>query len=69
VLLTNHIRDIGLTLRSSSTSSMYDPKTDILSSIQAEHFPRKWYGVYSQWYGVSSFFVSSILAEHFPKKW
>jgi len=41
------IRDWSLTLRSSSSSSRYDPNTDILSSILTEHFPEKWYWVFS----------------------
>jgi len=49
VVPTNRIRDIGLTLHRSSSSRRYryDPKTDIVSSTLAEHFPRKWYGASS----------------------
>jgi len=41
VVLTNRIRERGLTLLSSSSSSRYDPKMEHLCCILAEHLPKK----------------------------
>jgi len=46
-VLTNWIRERGLTLLSSSSSSRCDPRIEYLSCILAGHLPRKWNAVFS----------------------
>ena len=47
VVLTNRIRERGLTLLSSSNSSRYDPKVEYLCCILVERVPKKWNAVSS----------------------